>query len=394
MTEILPLFTKLDVPEFYDNSLERIESTEIPCSKTGVSINQSDSQLLFNYQGDFLYRLSSPNTGFYVKYAFRTRDAANNNRNSQITLSSNFFGYLFKRAVLKLGGTHVEEIDNLGICMDTLYHCEESEFRNHTGESLGFIPDTSDNVSDSIGNRTGDFAGADVAAIIASGNNADNRVVQINNNFNKGFVRRKKLYNYTVAANDNFREGEIFIPLNRIFGFCSEVDKVLKYVPFEIELVRNSTYTPCFYGAANTGMQFGNEAESGIKSITLLLERVTLKPDLMINLEKQLSKPFEISYLRRICEEHRQIHTDRTATYLKSFNSKEQGFARYLFCIFKTDADNTAQNNFQRCGHCNMQNISVSYAGNTYPSLPQNQDWSNNQFAKFYKDYLQVARAL
>jgi hypothetical protein len=47
------------------------------------------------------------------------------------------------------------------------------------GESLGFIPDTSNAISDTIGDRQGDMAGNDVAAVILSTNNVNNKIVKV-----------------------------------------------------------------------------------------------------------------------------------------------------------------------------------------------------------------------
>jgi hypothetical protein len=157
---------------------------------------QPNGQLKFNNKGNFLYRLSSPNTGIHVKYQFRTRDNNNPNRDSEVSLSSNFIGYLFTKITLTIGTKIVEEINHPGIVMDTLYHTEELEFRNYSGELHGFIPDDSDTVSDSIGTRTGNIAGNDAATVIQSVNQDLNRNVKINNEFNNGYCRRKKLYNY------------------------------------------------------------------------------------------------------------------------------------------------------------------------------------------------------
>ena len=58
---------------------------------------------------------------------------------------------------------------------------------------------------------------------------------------------------------------------------------------------------------------------------------------------------------------------------------------RYLFCIFKYFANDTAQTNDQRCCHANMSNISLRYGGSVYPLLLHNADWNRNQYARFYK---------
>ena len=94
---------------------------------------------------------------------------------------------------------------------------ENNKYKYQNGELVGCIPDTNSKISDTIGRRHGNVVGADVAAVIASVNNANQRNIQTNDNYNNGFVRKKKLYNYTVAANDDFREVKMFITLIRIF---------------------------------------------------------------------------------------------------------------------------------------------------------------------------------
>ena len=133
---------------------------------------------------------------------------------------------------------------------------------------VGFILDTSNEISDTIGSRIGDVVGNDVAGVIANVNNANQRNIRINENYNEGFVRRRKLYYYTVVANANFRQIELFIPLNRIFSFCDEVNKLLKYIPFEIVLTISGNDFHCYYGAANTAIDFGPN-ESGLISIVI-----------------------------------------------------------------------------------------------------------------------------
>jgi hypothetical protein len=391
----VPIFIKLDEPLVYDTSIEATEIDEIPCDKTTVEqLNQANTQFKFHYTGDFSYLLSSPDTGFIIRCRFRTRLNNANNMNANISLASNWIGYLFNDAEIRLGGQSIERINNPGIVMDVFYHMENNEFRYQNGELVGFIPDTSGEVSDTVGTRQGDLAGADAAAIIASANNAAQRNVRASGDYNDGFVRRRKLYNYTVANNDDFRELEMFIPLNRIFSFCDEVNRVLKYIPFEIILTRTANNSRCFYGAANTGMHFPEEV-SGIISLTLQLERIKFRPDIASDLEKLYKKPFEVAYYKRICEQSStQAGIQRTFGHSKTMSKDDEGNPRYVFCIFKNHADDTAQTNYQRCCHANVSSINVRYAGSVYPMLPQNADWTRNQYSRFYKEFIKVSRSL
>ena len=163
--ETVPIFTRLDEPIVYDTSIEQSEIDEIPCDKTSIqNLNQANNQFRFHYSGDFAYLLSSPDSGFLVRCRFRTRDNNATNMNSNITLSSNWFGYLFEDVQLRLGETTLEYIRHLGIVTDVFYHMENNEFRHQTGELVGFIPDTSSEISDTIGTRQGNIAGVDAAA--------------------------------------------------------------------------------------------------------------------------------------------------------------------------------------------------------------------------------------
>ena len=230
-----------------------------------------------------------------------------------------------------MGGETIEHIHNPGIVMDTVFHMENNEFKYQNGELVGFIPDTSSEISDTICTRQGNVVGADASAVIPSVNNANQRNIQTNENYNNGFVRRRKLYNYTVAANDDFRELEMFIPLTRIFSFCDEVNRILKYIPFEIILTRTANNSHCYYGAANTAIDFPDH-DSGITLLTLQLERFKFRPHIASELKKLYKKPFNVAYYKRICEQAAtQAGVQRTFGHSKTMSENDEGNPRYVF---------------------------------------------------------------
>lgn len=168
MSTILPEFARLDQRIVYDNSLERFETVEVPCNKSIVrALNDANSQLAFSYNGDFMYRLASPRTGFLFRARYRTRAGGANSRYAAITLASNFFGHMFDAATLKLCGTPVESIRHPGIVMDAFWLMESGDVSRASGQKYGFAPETSSAVSDTIGERQGAVAGADAAAVVA-----------------------------------------------------------------------------------------------------------------------------------------------------------------------------------------------------------------------------------
>ena len=150
--------------------------------------------------------------------------------NSNITLWSNWFGYLFDNVQPRLGGQIIEHINNPAIVMDIFYNIESDEFRIRFVSLCGYNSDTNFEISDTIRTRLWNFDGADVPAVLGSLNNENQNNVQQNENYNVGFVKRQRLYNYTIAVNDEYCEVKIFISLNRIFKFCDEFNRILKYI--------------------------------------------------------------------------------------------------------------------------------------------------------------------
>ena len=123
--ETVPIFTRLDEPIVYDNRIETTELDEISCDRTLINnLNQANTNFKFFYPGDFPNLLSSSDSGFLVKCRFRTLDNNATNMNSNITLSSNWFGYLFENVQLCLGGQVIEHINNPAIVMDIVYNME------------------------------------------------------------------------------------------------------------------------------------------------------------------------------------------------------------------------------------------------------------------------------
>ena len=150
--ETVPIFTRLDEPIIYDTSIEQSEIDEIQCDRSSIAnLNQANTQLKFYYAADFGYLMSSPDSGFLVKCRFRTRNNNATDMNAAITLSSNWFNYLFDEAILRLGQNCVEHVRQLGIVTDVFYHMQNNEFRHQNGQLCCFIADTSNEISDTIG---------------------------------------------------------------------------------------------------------------------------------------------------------------------------------------------------------------------------------------------------
>ena len=133
----------------------------------------------------------------------------------------------------------------------------------------------------------------------------------------------------------------MFISLTRIFLFCDEVNRILKYISFEIVLTRTANNSHCYYGAVKTANDFPDH-DSGITSLTLELERIKFRNDIASDLEKLYKKPFDVAYYKQICEQAAtRAGVQRTFRHSKTMSENDEGNPRYVFCIFKSHANDT-----------------------------------------------------
>ena len=137
------------------------------------------------------------------------------------------------------------------------------------------------------------------------------------------------------------------------------MNRLLKYIPFEIVLTRSGNNSHCYYGANNTVIDFGGD-ESGLISIVLQLERIKFRADINSSMKKLYRHPFNVSYYKRICEQSAtQAVVQSTFSCVRTFNNKDDGNSRFLFIIIKPHANDTAQTNNQRCCHANISSITA-----------------------------------
>ena len=61
---------------------------------------------------------------------------------------------------------------------------QNNELRHQNGDQCGYIPDTSNEISDTIGTKLADVADNDLAGVIASVNHANQRSIRTNENYN------------------------------------------------------------------------------------------------------------------------------------------------------------------------------------------------------------------
>lgn len=390
MMAVIPNFLNLKDDNSYDETLINSEIFNIlpSVSNNQSDLNTSNSQQRYtcNNENKF-FRLGSNRSGFRIHLSYLTKTNANNDRNANATLSNNPWPHLFSSMSLKLGGNIVENIQQPGIALDMMNLLSSIEYKNSNGQQSGIIFDT--------GNGGSDDKTVSNAAITAGAATAVN-FTTTNPDFNQGHFIRKRLYNYPVANDNTVRSCELFIPLHNIFSFCKEFDKVLKYISFEITLVRadREQVNKSILCSDGTSVVLGNadSRTTGIISQILEIEYYTVSPEIATKLDNQLSKQIRSSYLAKDM-------INRTTNALTfDYNSTNNSTLRFVFIGCKGINDvsnqNTATANYQLFRNADIKSVQVNLDGVYYPNVQYDTNFLMNRFSNVYRDFVSACEAL
>ena len=333
----------------------------------------SSNVITFNFNASDTYiNLSSVNSGIKAKIAFITRTGNNNAFNADITLSNSFFMHLFSNARFRINNCEIENINNIGVLTDVL-----NIVKGNYSESEGVMLDT--NTGMASARKTNNIQ-------VAANAQTDANFVSNNPDYNKGYMKRKLKYNYTVA-NDEVRELEVFIPLSSIFGFCDCYNHVIKFSNIQIDLTRKASteYSWCCLGAADTSMRLGNTDNTGLMNIQLVIEVVLPSPEMLIQLEDQIRSPVAIHFLQRTCEM-------KTPNQEINYEISETQFSnpQFVIVVAKNSTADTPQRNSSLCLNADMSEIKVSVDGRDYPNISQFGNFNANCYSMFYNKFKEV----
>ncbi len=148
-----------------------------------------------------------------------------------VTLTNNGFD-LFNTAKYRIGDKEIESIDYVGIGTTILNLVEFSDdYAKSAASNMFWFRETADStvinrfIYDSTDKQT---------KLKESDAKLEDLVTKIkaNHNFNEGFLERWKLTKQS-------KQISMFLPLNRLFGFCKDINRVFRGLPHEIELERN-----------------------------------------------------------------------------------------------------------------------------------------------------------
>jgi hypothetical protein len=158
-------------------------------------------------------------------------DGTDLSQNDMVTLTNNGFN-LFNTAKYRIGDKEIESIDYVGIGTTVLNLVEFSDdYAKSAASNMFWFKDTADSTDTS----RFIYESADkLSKLKESETKLEDLIKKIkgNYNFNEGFLERWK-------QTKQSKQISLFLPLNRLFGFCKDINRVLKGLPHEIELEKN-----------------------------------------------------------------------------------------------------------------------------------------------------------
>ena len=346
--------------------------SEINMNKDGDLIFEVDNQQSFLYLPEsFLYAEFT----LFQDDKFTTPLPAADN----ITLEHNFFPRLFNNMRLEAGAQTIETISTDPGIIDTMLKFVTVSQNKIKNENEGWIPD----------NGTGNFvkeitlaAGADK---ITEANKTDLKNRLNKHEKNKGYTKRKELYNLHGA------QQTIEWPLFPLFGFL-EYDKVTYQLRYKLTIHRTINNESIFYG------ETGKKAYIKLNKLELWIPHITpsIEIETMIIQRLNTNQPIPVTFLQRIASSYNFSAQQTTWHFTRISNTP-----RFLFVGIKKMEDSFERNNSKfistykyKDGGVDkdgeIKSIQVMLNQERYPIDPMRFDIANNNYFEGYKAYKSV----
>lgn len=349
----VPVFYKILRPLRYDSSTigSEVITVSTTDAQTDTTLNNA-KDMVFDYRGNSsLVSVNSFRSGFRMKFKFRTKTVAaaatTNAKGSDSTLINNFWANLFDAFSLKVGSSDVESIPNFSVVYDARSAIESDSFR-HYGSIAGFIPDEGKGDTD-----------------------------------DPGYKKRKGLYNYTVAADTDYREVELFIPLRFMSGFCTSFNRLTTNLSYRFTLRRNGSSKNAFFGAASTTM------ELFLTSIQLELETFDAAPALKAEYLSAVEKTNEIDIAFTAYTS--VLNAGVTGTTVTFSESQFSQARTVIVCAKDASANDKPTSNYGIYSHGDICNVVHEIQTRKYPNQQQEAEFKKNVCSAFYRDTVDAA---
>ena len=177
------------------------------------------------------------------------------------------------------------------------------------------------------------------------------------------------------------------IPLEHVFGFCEDYDKVMYGMRHTLTLVRTSDNDAIFRGAT---------ADAGIvklSKISWMMPRVQPNDEMKYKLYKTIESKavLDASFRMRQCNVV-EIPANATSFSWRLGVRTAPEKPRYVIVGIQADKSGNQEHNASLFDHSSVKNMSVVLNSTKYPPLDANASFAKHQFTSFYKAMTEFTR--
>ena len=194
---------------------------------------------------------------------------------------------------------------------------------------------------------------------------------------NTGFRNRQ---DYIIKQSTDKGTFSFCIPLNHIFGFADDYNKVLYGFKHTLTLVRKADNDAIIKASGVTA------GKVNLTQLSLFMPHVTpsvaASNTLYKVIESKVDVPF--SFRSRQCDTIAVPISNTFSWRLSARSSSER--PRYVIVVFQTSKDGDQEKNPSVFNHCNLKNMYVTLNSERYPSVDYDLDFNNNKYSRAFKD--------
>ena len=194
---------------------------------------------------------------------------------------------------------------------------------------------------------------------------------------NTGFRNRQ---DYIIKQSINKGTFSFCIPLNHIFGFADDYNKVLYGFKHTLTLVRKADNDAIIKASGVTA------GKVNLTKLSLFMPHVTPSVAASNTLYKVIESKVDVplSFRSRQCDTI-AVPVSNTFSWRLSARSGSER-PRYVIVGFQTAKDGNQEENPALFHHCNLKNMYVTLNSERYPAVDYDLDFPNNKYSRAFRD--------
>jgi len=349
---------KLKFPVEIDESIESYQYIEKDIDQSNTALN-NPGELTITFQNQDAWLLPS-DSYLRIEGTIKAHNDADLGNDAAVAFVNNGIMQLFTNVRYFLGTQLIEYYENVGIT--TTIHNLLTKSSNYNGDGWFWIPD---------------------------------KVVSAANVNNERWKYRKYIINAGVAGeNYNF---SAMIPLNCIFNFCNDFNKVIYGMQHKISLTRTTSTRALMRvngaiaasGIYPAAVALANDAKVVLSSVRWCMPEVRPSISSQVALKKFIDSKDSVilSFLNKRCENIAVPESTKLNWKLQLSGGIER--PRYLVVAFQTGrGENQLTNSTSFDKAPNVLDAYVTLNGIRYPYTQPATDLATKKYTYWYREYL------